>query len=198
MQTCYREAMKTLPQRTRSSKVKLFFCRPPEVQRMLGCLMQKAGCRRLQKCRARPCSCLKAYLLALWVSHALPRQAIQECTHPDVRDRALLYYRPSSRSCVSDNPVQCASNPTLSNFIEVRCSRKKPGFATNFNLAKPATVAGASKTLKRLRNRIDTLREPPLLSPFYACMYVYIYTHIHAHLPLYIYIYIYIYLHTHI
>jgi len=68
-----------------TAAVKLFFCRPPEVQRMLGCLMQKA---------------------------------IQECTHPDVRDRALLYYRLLQVSPEEARRVICAPKEVVEEFQE--------------------------------------------------------------------------------
>ncbi|CAE7162401.1 apdG, partial [Symbiodinium pilosum] len=68
-----------------TAAVKLFFCRPPEVQRMLGCLLQKA---------------------------------IQECTHPDVRDRALLYYRLLQVSPEEARRVICAPKEVVDEFQE--------------------------------------------------------------------------------
>mmetsp|Transcript_39746 Transcript_39746/g.91916 ORF Transcript_39746/g.91916 Transcript_39746/m.91916 type:complete len:831 (+) Transcript_39746:250-2742(+) len=68
-----------------TAAVKLFFCRPPEVQRMLGSLLQKA---------------------------------IQECTHPDVRDRALLYYRLLQVSPEEARKVICAPKEVVDEFQE--------------------------------------------------------------------------------
>ncbi|CAE7243695.1 BETAA-AD [Symbiodinium natans] len=68
-----------------TAAVKLFFCRPPEVQKMLGCLMQKA---------------------------------IQECAHPDVRDRALLYYRLLQVSPEEARRVICAPKEVVEEFQE--------------------------------------------------------------------------------
>merc|ERR1719506_2913994 len=58
-----------------TAAVKLFFCRPPEMQNMLGSLLQKAIC---------------------------------ETTHPDVRDRAILYYRLLEHSPEEARRVICA------------------------------------------------------------------------------------------
>lgn len=68
-----------------TSTVKLFFCRPPEMQHMLGRLLQKA---------------------------------INESTHPDVRDRALLYYRLLELSPEEARKVICAPKDCVEEFHE--------------------------------------------------------------------------------
>jgi len=68
-----------------TAAVKLFFCRPPEMQHMLGRLLEKA---------------------------------IQESTHPDMRDRALLYYRLLEHSPEEARRVVCAPKEVVEEFQE--------------------------------------------------------------------------------
>merc|ERR1719262_1685606 len=68
-----------------TAAVKLFFWRPPEMQSMLGRLLEKA---------------------------------IQESTHPDVRDRALLYYRLLEHSPEEARRVICAPKEVVEEFQE--------------------------------------------------------------------------------
>merc|ERR1719221_1931176 len=68
-----------------TATVKLFFCRPPEMQVMLGRLLEKA---------------------------------IQEVSHPDVRDRALLYYRLLEFSPEEARRVVCAPKEVVEEFQE--------------------------------------------------------------------------------
>lgn len=68
-----------------TAAVKLFFCRPPEMQAMLGRLLSKA---------------------------------IQECTQPDLRDRALLYYRLLELSPEEARRVICAPKEVVEEFQE--------------------------------------------------------------------------------
>jgi len=68
-----------------TATVKLFFCRPPEMQNMLGKLLQKAIC---------------------------------ETTHPDVRDRAMLYYRLLEHSPEEARRVICAPKEVVEEFQE--------------------------------------------------------------------------------
>lgn len=68
-----------------TATVKLFFCRPPEMQNMLGKLLQKA---------------------------------ISESNHPDVRDRALLYYRLLEHSPEDARKVICAPKDCVEEFHE--------------------------------------------------------------------------------
>merc|ERR1719254_346788 len=68
-----------------TATVKLFFCRPPEMQHMLGRLLQKAIC---------------------------------ETSHPDVRDRALLYYRLLEHSPEEARRVICAPKEVVEEFQE--------------------------------------------------------------------------------
>uniref|UniRef100_A0A7S4RGM6 AP complex subunit beta n=1 Tax=Alexandrium monilatum TaxID=311494 RepID=A0A7S4RGM6_9DINO len=68
-----------------TAAVKLFFCRPPEMQEMLGRLLEKA---------------------------------IQESTHPDMRDRALLYYRLLEHAPEEARRVICAPKEVVEEFQE--------------------------------------------------------------------------------
>lgn len=68
-----------------TAAVKLFFCRPPEMQKMLGRLLEKA---------------------------------IGEGTHPDVKDRALLYYRLLEHSPEEARRVICAPKEVVEEFHE--------------------------------------------------------------------------------
>merc|ERR1719203_2723179 len=68
-----------------TATVKLFFCRAPEMQNMLGRLLAKA---------------------------------IQESSHPDMRDRALLYYRLLEHSPEEARRVICAPKEVVEEFQE--------------------------------------------------------------------------------
>lgn len=70
---------------TLTAAVKLFFLRPPEMQKMLGGLLDKA---------------------------------INVVTHPDVRDRALLYYRLLEHSPEEARRVICAAKEIVDEFQE--------------------------------------------------------------------------------
>ncbi|CAK9045046.1 unnamed protein product [Durusdinium trenchii] len=83
-----------------TAAVKLFFCRPPEVQKMLGRLLQ---------------------------------EAIQDCTHPDVRDRALLYYRLLQVSPEEARRVICAPKEVVEEFQEEMDADLKDRVFEEFN-----------------------------------------------------------------
>jgi len=68
-----------------TAAVKLFYCRPPEMQLMLGRLLERA---------------------------------IRETSHPDVRDRALLYYRLLGSSPEEARRVICAPKEAVEEFHE--------------------------------------------------------------------------------
>merc|ERR1719335_493469 len=83
-----------------TATVKLFFCRPPEVQHMLGKLIQKAIC---------------------------------ETTHPDVRDRALLYYRLLEHSPEEARRVICAPKEVVEEFQEEMNAEERERLFEEFN-----------------------------------------------------------------
>jgi len=109
-----------------TAAVKLFFCRPPEMQPMLGRLMQKAIC---------------------------------ETTHPDVRDRALLYYRLLEHSPEEARRVICAPKEVVEEFQEEVDAEMRDRIFEEFNtlstvykqpaakfvLSKNPTAMGATK-----------------------------------------------------
>ena len=90
-----------------------------------GLLNAEGALKTTQKSAARS-FLFKAYLLALCFSRPLPRQAIQECTHPDVRDRALLYYRPvQPKLCSSQFGNSAPSSRLFGNSLKPAASESK-------------------------------------------------------------------------
>lgn len=83
-----------------TAAVKLFFWRPPEMQHMLGRLLQKA---------------------------------IQESAHPDVRDRALLYYRLLEHSPDAARDVICACKEVVQEFQEEMDAESRDRIFEEFN-----------------------------------------------------------------
>eukprot|EP00932_Pfiesteria_piscicida_P020992 SRR837773.7792.p1 GENE.SRR837773.7792~~SRR837773.7792.p1 ORF type:complete len:374 (-),score=174.20 SRR837773.7792:288-1409(-) len=83
-----------------TAAVKLFFLRPPEMQAMLGRLLDKA---------------------------------ISETTHPDVRDRALLYYRLLAYSPEEARRVICAPKEIVEEFQEEMDAELKEKIFDEFN-----------------------------------------------------------------
>mmetsp|Transcript_92943 Transcript_92943/g.266419 ORF Transcript_92943/g.266419 Transcript_92943/m.266419 type:complete len:839 (+) Transcript_92943:187-2703(+) len=83
-----------------TAAVKLFFCRPPEMQAMLGRLLDKA---------------------------------ITETTHPDVRDRALLYYRLLAYSPEEARRVICAPKEIVEEFQEEMDAEMREKIFDEFN-----------------------------------------------------------------
>jgi len=83
-----------------TAAVKLFFARAPEMQDMLGRLLQTAIC---------------------------------ETTHPDVRDRALLYYRLLEHSPEEARRVICAPKEIVDEFQEEMDAEQKEKIADEFN-----------------------------------------------------------------
>ncbi|CAK0873959.1 unnamed protein product [Prorocentrum cordatum] len=83
-----------------TAAVKLFFCRAPEMQGMLGRLLAKA---------------------------------IQESSHPDVRDRAMLYYRLLLHSPEEARRVICAPKEVVEEFQEEMDNESRERILEEFN-----------------------------------------------------------------
>mmetsp|Transcript_39931 Transcript_39931/g.87163 ORF Transcript_39931/g.87163 Transcript_39931/m.87163 type:complete len:851 (+) Transcript_39931:130-2682(+) len=115
-----------------TAAVKLFFCRPPETQKMLGRLLQKA---------------------------------IQETTHPDVHDRAILYYRLLEISPEEARRVVCAPKEVVEEFQEEMDADIKERIFEEFNTLstvykQPATKFVLSKEPSGL-GAIGKMQPPP-------------------------------------
>jgi len=95
-----------------TAAVKLFFCRPPEMQAMLGRLLEKA---------------------------------IQETSHPDVRDRALLYYRLLEFSPEEARRVICAPKEVVEEFQEEMDAEGRDRVFDEFNTLSTVYKQPASK-----------------------------------------------------
>lgn len=95
-----------------TAAMKLFFCRPPEMQKMLGRLLQKA---------------------------------IQESTHPDVRDRALLYYRLLEHGPEEARGVICAPKEIVEAFQEEMDADVRDRIFEEFNTLSTVYQQPASK-----------------------------------------------------
>jgi len=95
-----------------TAAAKLFFCRPPEMQAMLGRLLDKA---------------------------------ITETTHPDVRDRALLYYRLLSHSPEDARRVICAPKEIVEEFHEEMDAEMKAKIFDEFNTLSTVYQSPSSK-----------------------------------------------------
>lgn len=95
-----------------TAAVKLFFCRPPEMQQMLGRLLEKA---------------------------------IQESSHPDMRDRALLYYRLLEHSPEEARRVICAPKEVVEEFQEEMDADARDRVFEEFNTLSTVYRQPASK-----------------------------------------------------
>mmetsp|Transcript_120900 Transcript_120900/g.341896 ORF Transcript_120900/g.341896 Transcript_120900/m.341896 type:complete len:836 (-) Transcript_120900:237-2744(-) len=95
-----------------TATVKLFFLRPPECQKMLGRLLQKA---------------------------------IEESSHPDVRDRALLYYRLLEVSPEEAQRVICTPKDSVEEFQEEMDIDVKERIFEEFNTLSTVYKQPASK-----------------------------------------------------
>lgn len=114
-----------------TAAVKMFFCRPPEVQHMLGRLLEKA---------------------------------IQETTHPDVRDRALLYYRLLEFSPEEARRVICAPKEVVEEFQEEMDADARDRIFEEFNTLstvykQPATKFVLSKA--QTPSVMNKMQPPP-------------------------------------
>merc|ERR1719193_145005 len=114
-----------------TAAVKLFFCRPPEMQRMLGRALEKA---------------------------------IEGTTHPDVRDRALLYYRLLEQSPEEARRVICAPKEVVEEFQEEMDQEQKDRIFDEFNTLsivykQPAAKYVVSKAATFVMAR---MQPPPL------------------------------------
>jgi len=115
-----------------TATVKLFFSRGPEMQKMLGRLLQKA---------------------------------IQETTNPDVRDRALLYYRLLQSSPDEARRVVCASKSVVEEFHEEVDADAKERLVEEFNtlgtvLKMPASKFVLSKVPSRFLGAVRMMPAP--------------------------------------
>eukprot|EP00913_Durusdinium_trenchii_P021891 g20570.t1 len=111
-----------------TAAVKLFFCRPPEVQKMLGRLLQ---------------------------------EAIQDCTHPDVRDRALLYYRLLQVSPEEARRVICAPKEVVEEFQEEMDADLKDRVFEEFNSLSTVYKQPASKFIQVSGSPFVATKMPP-------------------------------------
>jgi vesicle coat complex subunit len=117
-----------------TATVKLFFCRPPEMQTMLGRLLQKA---------------------------------IQETTHPDVRDRALLYYRLLEHSPEEARRVICAPKEVVEAFQEEMDADVRERLMDEFNTLSVVYKQPSSKFVlnKVSASMVAKMEPPPLDGP---------------------------------
>merc|ERR1719473_2513505 len=112
-----------------TATVKLFFCRPPETQKMLGRLLEKA---------------------------------IQESSHPDVRDRALLYYRLLEHSPEEARRVICAPKEVVEEFQEEMDADVKEKVFDEFNTLSVVYKQPSSKfVLNKVSANMFAKMEPP-------------------------------------
>jgi len=112
-----------------TAAVKLFFCRPPEMQAMLGRLLEKA---------------------------------IQETSHPDVRDRALLYYRLLEYSPEEARRVICAPKEVVEEFQEEMDPDAKDRIFEEFNTLSVVYKQPAAKfVLSKEPSSFGACRMPP-------------------------------------
>mmetsp|Transcript_91156 Transcript_91156/g.162290 ORF Transcript_91156/g.162290 Transcript_91156/m.162290 type:complete len:844 (+) Transcript_91156:250-2781(+) len=98
-----------------TAAVKLFYCRPPEVQSMLGRLFEKA---------------------------------ISESNHPDVRDRALLYYRLLQCSPEEARRVICAPKEVVEEFHEEMDADSRDRIFDEFNSLSTVYKQPAAKFIQ--------------------------------------------------
>lgn len=111
-----------------TATVKLFFCRPPEMQAMLGRLLQKAIC---------------------------------ETTHPDVRDRALLYYRLLEHSPEEARRVICAPKEVVEEFQEEMDADVRERVFEEFNTLSIVYKQPSSKFVSKVPTAIGRMEPPP-------------------------------------
>lgn len=112
-----------------TATVKLFFCRPPEMQGMLGRLLEKA---------------------------------IQEVTHPDVRDRALLYYRLLEHSPEEARRVICAPKEVVEEFQEEMDAEQRDKIFEEFNTLSIVYKQPAAKfVVNKAATAIMAKMQPP-------------------------------------
>lgn len=114
-----------------TATVKLFFCRPPEMQKMLGNLLHKAIC---------------------------------ETTHPDVRDRALLYYRLLEHSPEEARRVICAPKEVVEEFQEEMDADVKERVLEEFNTLSVIYKQPCSKFVLNKGAILTCKMEPPPLT----------------------------------
>eukprot|EP00927_Polykrikos_kofoidii_P026604 TRINITY_DN2365_c0_g2_i1.p1 TRINITY_DN2365_c0_g2~~TRINITY_DN2365_c0_g2_i1.p1 ORF type:complete len:839 (+),score=169.68 TRINITY_DN2365_c0_g2_i1:145-2661(+) len=122
-----------------TAAVKLFFCRPAEMQGMLGLLLQKA---------------------------------IEVTTHPDVRDRALLYYRLLQVSVAEARRVICAPKEVVEEFQEEMDVEMKDRIFDEFNTFSIVYKLPASKFVvsKNSATFTPVKMQPPPVTSFPASM----------------------------
>jgi len=114
-----------------TAAVKLFFCRPPEMQQMLGRLLQKA---------------------------------IQETSHPDVHDRALLYYRLLEHSPEEARRVICGPKEIVEEFQEELDADARERIYEEFNTLSTVYKQPAAKfAMSKLPSMVGCKMQPPPL-----------------------------------
>lgn len=111
-----------------TATVKLFFCRPPEMQAMLGKLLQKAIC---------------------------------ETTHPDVRDRALFYYRLLEHSPEEARRVICAPKEVVEEFQEEMDADVRERVFEEFNTLSIVYKQPSSKFVTKVPTTLGRMEPPP-------------------------------------
>jgi len=116
-----------------TATVKLFYLRPPEMQQMLGRLLEKA---------------------------------ILETSHPDVRDRALLYYRLLEFSPEEARRVICAPKEAVEEFQEEMDADARDRIFEEFNTLsvvykQPATKFVVSKGRNTAVFGVTKMQPPP-------------------------------------
>lgn len=114
-----------------TAAVKLFFCRPPEMQDMLGRALEKA---------------------------------IESTAHPDVRDRALMYYRLLEHSPEEARRVICAPKEVVEEFQEEMDQEQLDRIFEEFNTLsivykQPASRYAVSKAATFIMQK---MAPPPL------------------------------------
>jgi len=117
-----------------TSAVKLFFSRPPEMQLMLGRLLEKA---------------------------------IQECTHPDMRDRGLMYYRLLEHSPEEARRVICAPKEVVEVFQEEMDADARERLFDEFNTLSTVFRQPASKFVLSKEPIVICKMQPPALPDDY-------------------------------
>ncbi|CAE8620563.1 unnamed protein product, partial [Polarella glacialis] len=115
-----------------TAAVKLFFSRPPEMQKMLGKLLQ---------------------------------QAIQESAHPDVRDRAILYYRLLEHSAEEARRVICAPKEVVEEFQEEMDADFRDRVFDEFNTLSTIYKQPAAKFLQGTSGNTGVSKMPPAPLP---------------------------------
>lgn len=124
-----------------TAAVKLFFCRPPEMQDMLGRALQKA---------------------------------IEGTSHPDVRDRALLYYRLLEHSPEEARRIICAPKEVVEEFQEEMDQEQRDRIFDEFNTLSIVYKQPAAKFVvaKAATFVMAKMQPPPLAespeAPFVA------------------------------